>query len=165
MSIVSNTSPILNLAIIDHLDLLQEQFEQVIIPTDVLDELKLETDFPGTENIRRALQSDWLRVVGLREVHLSRALALELDRGEAAAIALALELGDSRILMDEHEGRVKAKALELQPVGVLGVLLRAKHDGRLESVYSATQALRHRAGFFIANALLAQLLAEAGESQ
>jgi predicted nucleic acid-binding protein len=35
MPTVSNTSPILNLAIIDHLDLLRAQFAQVIIPPDV----------------------------------------------------------------------------------------------------------------------------------
>jgi predicted nucleic acid-binding protein len=165
MPTVSNTSPILNLAIIDHLDLLRAQFAQVIIPPHVLDELKLETDFPGTESIRQALQSGWLRVVELKDVYVSRALALELDRGEAAAIALALELGGSPILMDEHEGRTKAKALGLQPVGVLGVLLRAKRDGSLDSVYSAAQALRHRAGFFIADTLLAQVLVDAGECQ
>jgi len=165
MPTVSNTSPILNLAIIDHLDLLRAQFAQVIIPPDVLDELKLETDFPGTESIRQALQSGWLRAVELEDVRLSRALALELDRGEAAAIALALELGGTRILMDEHEGRAKARALGLQPVGVLGVLLRAKRDGSLESVDLAAQALRHRAGFFIADALLAQVLVDAGECQ
>lgn len=100
MPTVSNTSPILNLAIIDHLDLLQAQFAHVIVPPDVLDELKPETDFPGTESIRQALQSGWLRVVELKDVRLSRALALELDRGEAAAIALALELGGSR----RHQG-------------------------------------------------------------
>jgi predicted nucleic acid-binding protein len=130
-----------------------------------LDELKLETDFPGTESIRQALQSGWLRVVELRDVRVSRALALELDRGEAAAIALALELGGYRILMDEHEGRTKAKALGLHPVGVLGVLLRAKRDGSLESVGVAAQALRQHAGFFIADALLAQVLVDAGEYQ
>jgi predicted nucleic acid-binding protein len=53
---------------------------------------------------------------------------LELDQGEAAAIALALELEHRQILMDERDGRAKAKALGLQPVGVRGVLLRAKFD-------------------------------------
>jgi len=51
---------------------------------------------------------------------------LELDAGESATIALALELGASRILLDETDGRTVAKALGLRPIGVLGVLLRAK---------------------------------------
>ena len=42
MQIVSNTSPILNLAIINRLDLLQKQFSKVIIPEAVFAELKAE---------------------------------------------------------------------------------------------------------------------------
>ena len=38
MPIVSNTSPLLNLAIIDHLFLLPQQFGQVLIPQAVLAE-------------------------------------------------------------------------------------------------------------------------------
>jgi uncharacterized protein len=163
MPIVSNTSPILNLAIIGQLDLLRQQFAQVLIPSAVRAELKPETTFPGTTAVQQALEAQWLCVSELKDVHLARALALDLDEGEAAAIALALELGATQILMDEHDGRVKAKALGLQPVGLLGVLLRAKRDGALDSVEAVMQRLREQAGFFIADDLFNQLLREAGE--
>ncbi len=104
MPIVSNTSPILNLAIIGQLDLLRQQFAEVLIPSAVQAELKPETTFPGATAVQQALQAEWLRVAELKDVHLARALALDLDEGEAAAIALALELGAKRILMDEHNG-------------------------------------------------------------
>jgi hypothetical protein len=45
--VVSDTSPILNLAIINQLDLLQQQFAEVLIPPAVLAELMPETKFPG----------------------------------------------------------------------------------------------------------------------
>ena len=163
MPIVSNTSPIFNLAIIGQLELLRQQFAEVLIPSAVRAELKPETTFPGATAVQQALQAQWLRVVDLKDVHLTRALALDLDEGEAAAIALALELGAERILMDEHDGRVKAKALGLQPIGLLGVLLRAKRAGALDSVQAAMQALREQAGFFIADDLLDRVLREAGE--
>ncbi len=41
MGVVSNTSPILNLAIINQLQLLRQQFSEVLIPPAVLAELKL----------------------------------------------------------------------------------------------------------------------------
>jgi len=44
MAVVSNTSPILNLAIIGRLDLLRRQFHEALIPPAVVSELKMETD-------------------------------------------------------------------------------------------------------------------------
>jgi uncharacterized protein len=41
MPVVSNTSPILNLAIVNQLVLLRRQFGEILIPNTVLDELKL----------------------------------------------------------------------------------------------------------------------------
>jgi predicted nucleic acid-binding protein len=105
----------------------------------------------------------WVRVVDLTDNKLARALMLELDQGEAAAIALVLEQGQSQILTDERDGRAKAKALGLKPVGVLGVLLRAKIEGDLVSVKEAMQALRVDAGFFIDDHLFEAILTEAGE--
>ncbi len=163
MPIASNTSPIFNLSIIDKLDLLRQQFTEVLIPPAVQAELKVETQLPGAVAIRQALEAHWLRVVDLKNSHLARALALELDQGEAAAIALALELGTEHVLMDEHDGRARAKAMGVQPVGVLGVLLRAKREGHLSSVESALRDLRREAGFFIADNLLEAVLIEAGE--
>ena len=90
------------------------------IPPFVLAELKLGTDFPGTERIQHALDRRWLRVVEPKDDNLTQALRLELDHGEAAAIALAIELAHPQILIDERDGR--AKALGLQPVGILGCI-------------------------------------------
>jgi predicted nucleic acid-binding protein len=53
--------------------------------------------------------------------------------------------------------------LGLQPVGILGVLLRAKLDGQIPSVETSLQALRHEAGFFIADDLYDAVLIEAAE--
>lgn len=91
-------------------------------------------------------------------------LALELDLGEAEAIALALETDIQQILMDENARRTKAKALGLVPIGVLGILLRAKFQGQLGSVKDAMLALRQDAAFFITDELYQRLLAEAGEA-
>jgi len=47
MLVVSNTSPIMNLASIGVLDLLRQQFDEVVIPAAVVDELKLDTIIPA----------------------------------------------------------------------------------------------------------------------
>ena len=163
MPVVSNTSPIWNLASIQQLDLLRRQCADVLIPPDVLDELQLESGLPETLQIQRALDAQWIHVEPLKTAYLKQSLMLELDRGEAAAIALALERNIPRVIIDEADGRAAAKALGLHPMGILGILLRAKHEGVLPSVNEEMQKLRHDAGFFIAESLFQRILVEAGE--
>jgi len=57
---VSNTSPILNLAIVDQLVLLRQQFGEILIPNAVLDELKVSEERPGSPVIREAISSGWI---------------------------------------------------------------------------------------------------------
>jgi uncharacterized protein len=76
---------------------------------------------------------------------------------------LALELDLSQVLMDEQDGRSRAKAMGLSPVGVLGILLRAKRIGDIASVKEAMVSLRQEIGFFISDNLFQSILAEAGE--
>jgi hypothetical protein len=85
MQIVSNTSPILNLAIINRLDLLKKQFTQVIIPEAVLGELKIETNLLGSSEIRKALDEGWIDVKKIKDVQLFKLLSQHLDFGESEA--------------------------------------------------------------------------------
>lgn len=62
MPVVSNTSPILNLAIVGQLDLIRQQFKQVQIPQVVLAELKVQEERPGSQEIQAALESGWIQV-------------------------------------------------------------------------------------------------------
>jgi predicted nucleic acid-binding protein len=163
MAVVSNTSPVLNLAIIGRLDLMREQFGQVIIPEAVWQELRLDEPLPGTDTTNNALQEGWLKTGLLREATLVRALEGELDAGETEAIALAVELGLTRVLLDEREARLVAKRMGLEVTGVLGILLRAKATGSIVSLHHEIQSLQHEAGFWIHDELVFALLREAGE--
>lgn len=163
MLVVSDTSPVLNLAVIGHLDLLRQQFGEVVIPPAVQAELKVDSDLPGTDEIRQALTDGWLRKVEMQNDQVTRALKRELDDGEAEAIALALELGVKAILMDEREGRLVAKTMGLAPIGVLGVLVRAKQAGVINSLREILEMLQTNAGFYINEPLAKAILSEIGE--
>lgn len=163
MPVVSNTSPLLNLAIIGQLPLLREQFGEVVIPRAVLDELRPEEDLPGSEAIRAALEDGWIRPATVENSSLVLALQQDLDRGEAEAIALVVQTGIGKVLLDERDGRLVAKLMGLQTTGVLGVLLRGRLMGKVRSLKSEMVALRERAGFYIAQDLFESLLKEAGE--
>jgi len=165
MPVVSNTSSVLNLAIIDQLSLLHEQFDEIWIPTAVLGELRVEKDLPGSQAVRRALEAGWLRVEEVKDQMLAQVLQRDLDKGEAEAIVLALQMKAGRVLLDEREGRRVAKSLALNVTGVLGILLRARREDTLSSLRKAMDELQKRAGFRIGTALYTDLLRESGEDK
>ena len=158
MLVVSNTSPILNLALINRLSLVQEQFNTIIIPKGVLEELRVEENLPGSKKILDAMDAKWLQVEEVQDSVTLRILKRELDAGEAEAIALALENRSKWVLLDESEARRIAKDIGLRVTGVLGILLRACRQERIPSLRAEMENLRERAGFYISNQLFEDLL-------
>jgi predicted nucleic acid-binding protein len=163
MLVVSNTSPILNLAIIGQLELLYHQFRTVWIPQAVVDELRIDQDLPGSAAVREAQQAGWLVSEHVTDRVRVTLLQRDLDLGESEAIALALQKHADWLLLDEREGRRVAKSLGLKVTGVLGILLKAKLQGQLPSLTKAMEQLCDLAGFRIDADLYAQLVEVAGE--
>ena len=163
MLVVSDASPVLNLAIIGRLDLLQQQFGKVWLPQAVIAELRIEHDLPGSATIRQAWQAGWLESEAVQDRVRVTILQRELDLGEAEAIALALQQHSDWLLLDEREGRRVAKSLGLRVTGVLGILLRARLEGQLPSLREAMDQLRDLADFRISADLYDQLIQAAQE--
>jgi predicted nucleic acid-binding protein len=158
MLVVSDTSPILNLSLIDRLSLIREQFATVTIPKGVLEELRVGENLPGSKKILDALDAKWLQVEEVQDSAMLRILKRGLDAGEAEAIALALENRAKWILLDESEARRIAKDLGLKVTGALGILLRAYRQKRIPSLRTEMERLRGKAGFFISDHLFEDLL-------
>jgi len=145
--VVSNTSPIINLACVGRLDLLKRLYGQVHIPEAVYQEVVVTgAGKPGA----REVETDPCFVrCALDDQILAVALQLELDAGEASAIALAVERDVDLILLDERRARAVAKRYSLPVMGLLGVLVQAKQRGLLDEVSSVIEALKQRAAFRI----------------
>ncbi len=156
MIVVSDTSPINNLAAINALHLLQQLYATVIIPEAVYQELTDPT-FPvaGAMEVQTFA---WIQTRAVSDHTIVEALSNELDRGEAEAIALALELEASQVLIDERRGRLVADRLNLSYIGVLGILVEAKSQGLIPAVKPLLDALINQAGFWIAAPLYASVL-------
>ncbi len=162
MIVVSNTSPLTNLAAIGQFDLLRRLYNQVNIAPGVWEELNTGgTRWPGCVEISRA---SWVRKHPVQNQDLVAALRRDLDRGEAETIALALQLGADLILLDEKEGRHAAQRLGLQVVGVVGILLEAKTKGAVDAVRTHLDALRQEAGFYVDTSLYQHALVVANET-
>jgi uncharacterized protein len=163
MPVISNTSPLLNLAIIDHLFLLPQQFGQIFIPSAVLVELKINENLPGSSDLKTAIDDGWLVIQPVENLALVSLLRRDLHQGESEAIALAIELAADKILLDEKEARQAARALGLSITGILGILLKGFYEGAIPSIKTAMGRLQQEANFWVAPALLTQILEGSGE--
>jgi uncharacterized protein len=163
MPVVSNNSPICNLAIIGRLNLLRVQFDEIRIPEAVRSELDQLAHRDTLNDTQQALQEGWIKAQAVQDGKLARLLETTLDPGEAEAIALALELSADLILMDERDGRSAAERAGLRVTGQLGVLLRARKAGQIQAVMPEVEALRTRARFFVSASVERKILNLAGE--
>ena len=167
MIVVSTTSPLTNLAAIGHFELLQTLFAQLHIPSAVWEELNaFGTAWPGRNAVASA---KWIQrhstLNSTQNRHLINALERDLDRGESAAIALALEVNADLILLDEYEGRRVAQRLGLRVMGVVGILLSAKQNQLVDEIQPMLHELRTTAGFYLSDAVYRRALSLAGESR
>ncbi len=162
MIVVSNTSPLTNLAAIGHFQLLQKLFGEIHIAQGVWEELnKGGRRHPGSQEVESA---SWAHRYKVSNQSMVALLRRDLDLGESETLALALELKADLVLLDEQEGRRAADRLGLRSFGVLAILLKAKRQGEVKEIRPLLDALRQQAGFFLGDRLYRQALAEADEA-
>ncbi len=161
MIVVSNTSPISNLAHVGQINLLQQLYQTVLIPTAVYAEL---LDERAGENVITAVQSAvWLKIQPVQQQELVSVLRNIVNLGEAEAIALAVEVNATRLLIDERLGRQVAVEQGLKINGVFGILLSAKQQGLIAIVKPIIDDLISQANFRVSSQLYADVLKAANE--
>ena len=101
--VVSNTSPLINLALIGQLDLLPQLYTQVVIPEAVWHEIVIKG--AGQIGATEIQAATWVVKQPVQNNTLVQLLKQTLDAGEAEAIALALETQADLLLIDERLGR------------------------------------------------------------
>lgn len=147
--IVSDTSGLIFLTNIEKLSLLPEMFEKVFI-TEIV-----------AEEYAKMLPS-YIEIRKLSDTAMMEKLEPRLDRGEASAIALSLEIPGSILLLDEIEARVVAKERNLKFIGVLGLLLVAKEERRIDEIKPYLTKLK-ASGMWISEELFEDILRKAKE--
>lgn len=163
MLIVADSGPLIVFARGAHIELLRGIADAIIVPATVLRECTSDVRLPGAAAILVALRGGVL-IERDDAAALGRLGALAtLDAGETAAIALAIELR-APVLMDERLGRAVARHHQVPVIGSAGVLLRAKQLGRIDALRPILDAWRQDIGYFMSDALRAEVLRRAGET-
>lgn len=133
--IVCNSSPLINLAKIGCLDLLESIYQQIVIPTAVYNELIFQgTRKKGVSEIEDLISRQIIAVKEVTDESLVKALNKDLDLGESEAIVLALSINADLIIIDEADARRLAEIYKLKKTGFIGVLIRAKKEGHIVAV-------------------------------
>lgn len=145
---VTNSSCLIGLERIERLDILPQVFSSITIPTAVSTEVGFE--------------ADWLTVRPVQNLALVATLKTQVDEGEAEAIALAMELGNIFVILDDRKARQLAFQLNLKVIGIVGMLLRAKRFGIILEIKPLLTAL-NQANFRISEPLIQNALRIAGE--
>ncbi len=162
MKVVSNSSPLIGLARVNQLLLLQQLYSELYLPAAVWNEVVLQgRGQPGAAAVQSAT---WIRQSTVKNAPLVLSLSQELGAGEAEAIVLAQELPADLLIVDELHAREKARRLGIRVTGVLGILVEAKSRGLLPAVNPIIQDLRSIAGFHSSPQLVKDVLRQAGES-
>lgn len=154
--IVSNTSPLVNLAAIEKLHLFRKLYGEITIPTAVLHEIVTKgKGQPGSEEIKDA---KWVKKVEVKNTALVESLTLTLDKGEAEAIALAKEQNAELLIVDERLAREIAHHLGINYIGILGVLREAKEKNLIKKIKRYLDLLRKDAGFWLSDKVYEEIL-------
>lgn len=148
--IISDTSCLIILNKIGELELLRQLYNTVTITQDIL--LEFGEQLP-----------DWVEVQQARDQYKQQLLEMQIDKGEASAIALALETPDSTLILDDGKARRLAERLGLSVTGTLGVIIRAKNIGLIPSIKPYLEKIRET-NFRISEELEQTALKEANEN-
>ncbi len=153
MSVISDTSPLCYLILIEQIDLLPQLHDQIIIPDVVQRELQT-ASAPIAVQQWMSQPPSWLMIQALNQPPdpaLNR-----LDPGEQAAIALAEQLNARLLLIDERYGRKVAQQRGLQIIGLIGLLDAAAAQAliHLPTVIHRLQATNFRISPRLLEALL-----------
>lgn len=161
-AVVVDSSVLITLAAGEQFSLLREFYSIIHIPPEVWRETTHTPKAFGVQEVRQAKAEGWLVVQSPRDLGRVLALPYNLQPGETEA--LALELPGSLLLVDDAQGRRAASALGIAYTGTLGVLLRAKAEGKISALRPLLALLATRTTFWLSPPVQAAALKQAGES-
>src|SRR5450631_2815313 len=120
-AIISDTSCLILLDKIDELELLHKLYGTIITTQEVA----IEFGFP---------LPSWIEIKQPVDKNYQSIIEASIDKGEASAIALAVEYINSLLIIDDLKGRKFASQLGLTVIGTFGVILDAKLTDIIPSV-------------------------------
>jgi predicted nucleic acid-binding protein len=142
--ILTNTSPLIALENIGRLNVLEALYGVVHCTEEVAAEFGPQVP-------------TWLHVHRVQDRTRVAIIGNLVDHGEASLLALAFEMPDSILILDDRKARRLATNLQLRLTGLLGVLIRAQQRGVISSLADELTSLK-AVGFRFSSAMEAEAM-------
>ncbi len=147
--VVSDTSCLIVLSKIGKLDILRKLYSEIIITPEIANEFG--DELPA-----------WISEVSVTDVQKQKILEIEVDRGEASAIALSIEINADLIIVDDFKARKVSNHLGLTITGTLGVLVKARNSNLFPSIKPVIEDLNNT-NFRVSTELIEEMLRASNE--
>jgi len=148
--IISDTSVLILFQKINKLELLQGIYSEIITTPEVAEEYG-------------DVLPDWIIIQSVSDRKYQEFLEIQIDKGEASAIALAKEYEEVLLLLDDLKARKLATKLNLKFTGVLGIIHRAKQTGIIKKVKPLLDEILNT-DFHVSDKVIQELLKINGEN-
>ena len=149
-AIISDTSCLILLDKIGELELLHLLFGKIITTHEIASEFG--NPLPA-----------WIEILAPANKGYQTIIEASLDKGEASAIALAIEYDDCLLIIDDLKGRHFALQLGIHITGTLGILIEAKLAGHIPELKPILQKIK-QTNFRLSEHLETLILSKAGEN-
>lgn len=148
--IISDASCLIALENIDQLGILKKLYGQIVTTQTVA------TEF-GNQ------LPDWIQIQNPDDLLLVEGLEVSLDKGEASAIALAIEVKNCTLIVDDLAARKFAAQLKIEITGTLGILVKAQKSGVLPALRPVMEQLK-AVNFRISEKVEQEIYRQTGEN-
>lgn len=147
--IISDASCFIILVKIGELNILQKLYNQIVTTSEIA--MEFGEPLPN-----------WVLIKDVTDKYRQRILEMQIDKGESSAIALALEIENSTLILDDFKARKVATNLGLSYTGTIGIIIKAKLNGIIPSIKPLLEKIKET-NFRISPEIELQALKEAGE--
>jgi uncharacterized protein len=139
--LVADTSPLISLIVINKLSVLTDLYEEVYLPKEVWDELNVHLEIA-------TYREDLLRLSYFVKSVDTPFYNAKIDKGELEAIALYKQLNADFLLIDDKKAREVAEENNINCIGTLAILIKAKHNKLLPLLQPVFQDLLRNKRFY-----------------
>jgi hypothetical protein len=170
--IVSDSTPLIYLAKLGRLQLLQDLFGEVRVSAEVMKEIVRgkQHGFGDATTIENASSDGWLKVIGLnvaqrRRLSKLRHMFPDISEADASALVLAKDL-KVPLCVDDNRAVKVAEVMKLKHVGILGIILLSvkRNLMRKDQAEGLILSLPEN-GFYIGPDLLSEFLKQLRKAQ